>query len=155
MWPSNESTLIRGNFFRVKGNSSNLAPCRSFKNYQEAFVATSKGKINIRRQYHPPCKGSVHLSYATAGNALLEGVLQNKVKNLKKKDLIMLRIQYKLSNYEEVRNSRAFNEYDLFTQIGGIIGLMLGFSFFQLPNIVHDVIIKLKLKVAKLKCNKN
>ena len=138
----------------IKGNSSNLAPCRSFKKYQEAFVATSKGKINIRRQYRPPCKGSVHLSYATAGNAFLEGVLQNKVKNLKKKDLIMLRIQYKLSNYEEVRNGRAFNEYDLFTQVGGAIGLMLGFSFFQLPNIVIDMTLKLRLKFSKLKWNK-
>ena len=138
----------------IKGNSSKFAPCTSFEEYQEAFVATSKGKINIRRQYRPPCKGSVHLSYATAGNALLEGVLQNKVKNLKKKDLIMLRIQYKLSNYEEVRNGRAFNEYDLFTQVGGAIGLMLGFSFFQLPNIVIDMTLKLRLKFSKLKWNK-
>ena len=139
----------------IKGNSSKVAPCISIEKYHEAFVATKEGKINITRQYRPPCRELVTISYATSGNALLDGVLRKKVENLKKKDLIMLRIHYKLSNYEEVRNGRAFNEYDLFTQVGGIIGLMLGFSFFQLPNIVHDTSLKLKLKVAKLKWNKN
>ena len=138
----------------IKGNSSKVVPCTSYKKYQEAHAAITIGKINITRQYRPPCKGLVHLSYATAGNALLDGVFKSKVNNLKKDDQIMLRIQYKLSNYEEVRNGRAFNEYDLFTQVGGAIGLMLGFSFFQLPNIVIDMTLKLRLKFSKLKWNK-
>ena len=136
-------------------NSSKVAPCASYEEYQEANVASRDGKINITRQYHPPCQGLVHLSYSTAGNALLEGILQNKVNNLKKNDQIMLRIQYKLSNYEEVRNGRAFNEYDLFTQVGGAIGLMLGFSFFQLPNIFIDWTLKIKIKLSKLKWSKS
>ena len=138
----------------IEANSSKVAPCTSYEKYQKAHVASRDGKINITRQYRPPCQGLVHLSYATAGNALLEGILQNKVNNLKKNDQIMLRIQYKLSNYEEVRNGRAFNEYDLFTQVGGAIGLMLGFSFFQLPNIFIDWTLKFKMKLSKLKWSK-
>ena len=138
----------------IKGNSSKVAPCISIEKYHEAFVATNEGKINISGQYRPPCRELVTISYATAGNALLDGVIKKITKDLKKKDLIMLRIHYKLSNYEEVRNGRAFNEYDLFTQVGGAIGLMLGFSFFQLPNIVIDMTLKLRLKFLKLKWNK-
>ena len=76
----------------IEANSSKVASCTTYEKYQKAHAASRDGKINITRQYRPPCQGLVHLSYATAGNALLEGILQNKVNNLKKNDQIMLRI---------------------------------------------------------------
>mgnify|MGYP001199514832 CR=1 FL=1 len=44
---------------------------------------------------------------------------------------------YDSDEYKEILNNQAFTANDLWSQIGGIVGIMLGFSFLQVPQILQ------------------
>ena len=122
--------------------------CETIAEYNKAFNFT-QNYWNITMQYDPPCKHLISQAYATIRSSLLAGVLQRRVDELNSKRQIFLRIRYKVSDYEEVTNERLFNEWDLFSQVGGTIGLLLGFSFLQLPDALHNLAMKMKERYKK------
>ena len=42
-----------------------------------------------------------------------------------------------------------FNEWDLFTQVGGAIGMILGFSFLEIPGIIKNAVTKVRSIINK------
>ena len=47
---------------------------------------------------------------------------------------------YKIEDFEEIINNRKFDAESLFGQIGGFIGITLGISFFNMPDILLAVV---------------
>ena len=90
-------------------------------------------------EYDPPCRNLVSTSHYVTENASSKGIMNNILKPMIANELIFLRIRYRLREFEEIRNTRAFTGWDLFGQVGGIIGLMLGFSFLQVPMLVSEI----------------
>ena len=99
----------------------------------------SKEPWKITEKYPPPCKYMTSSTYSkSSGNSELIA-MQNLSRILDDQKIIMLRVIYKKDFYEEISNEQLFNEYDLFCQLGGIVGIMLGFSFLQLPELFGKV----------------
>ena len=59
-------------------------------------------------------------------------------------------LYYGSKNYKYFRNVRSFGIYDLWSQIGGFIGMLLGYSLIQTPSIMREVIAKTKSKTSKI-----
>ena len=59
--------------------------------------------------------------------------------NLKSKKVI-LKIEYAATGFREMQNYRAFGLLSLWSQIGGFVGIFLGYSLLQVPELVNGVI---------------
>ena len=106
----------------------------------------------ITERYTPPCKYTTYSSYSkSSGNSELIA-MRNLSNILEDQKIIMLRVIYKNDYYEEISNEQLFNEYDLFCQLGGIVGIMLGFSFLQLPELFSKVSLAFKYIFENTKC---
>ena len=46
----------------------------------------------------------------------------------------LIKVAYRADEYEEIRNLQKFDEESLFSQVGGLIGIMLGVSLFNMPE---------------------
>ena len=62
-------------------------------------------------------------------------------------------VNYGPEIYKNVRNTRSFGFYDLWSQIGGFVGMFLGYSLLQSPDILQGVILSLK-KYCSVKISK-
>ena len=126
-----------GSFIRDEDTLS-LPFCSDLQQYTKAQQYASDAKI-LFSEFHPPCRNLVSTSHFVVGNASSKGITNNILRPMLAKELIFLRIRYKIREFEEIRNSRAFTGWDLFGQVGGIIGLMLGFSFLQVPTLISGI----------------
>ena len=116
------ASLIRG-----KDNST-LLTCTKSDQYTQAEKYVDDISI-LTKQYDPPCRNLVTKSYFVVSNATSKGITNKIFDPMIPNKLILIRIRYKMRDFEEIVNKRSFTGWDLFGQAGGIIGLMLGFSF--------------------------
>merc|ERR1712141_713416 len=58
----------------------------------------------------------------------------------KKEDILKLKLRLSSNYFEEVKNVRKFGKDGLWANIGGYVGMILGFSFLQLIDIICDFI---------------
>ena len=58
---------------------------------------------------------------------------------------LILKFEYPLE-YKETVNTRAFIVYDLWSQIGGIVGIIVGYSLMQIPDMFEIVFIRMGLR---------
>ena len=54
-----------------------------------------------------------------------------------------------MNSYDETKNVRSFTTDAMWGSIGGYVGMVLGISFFQLPNLICDVIKSLKMCITR------
>ena len=119
-------------------DDSVLSPCTNHYQYSEALKYTQDTSI-IAKQYDPPCKTLDSTYHFDVTNAKSEGINLDTADLMIEKELIYYRIRYKMRDFEEITNQRSFTGWDLFGQVGGIVGLMLGFSFSQLPELITTI----------------
>ena len=53
-----------------------------------------------------------------------------------KGSLLELKFQYRNDKYWEIKNTRDFGMTSLWSDVGGFVGIFLGFSLFQLAEIL-------------------
>ena len=71
------------------------------------------------------------------------------------KQIFNLIVDYPVE-YRETVNKRAYNIYALFSQVGGIVGIIVGYSLMQIPDMIEFLINWLKLNCEKNKnCQNN
>ena len=56
---------------------------------------------------------------------------------------------YSVDSYDETINVRSFSLDAMWGSVGGYIGMVLGFSFYQLPNTFYDGCIIMKTLTEK------
>ena len=115
-----------------------LNQCQTYNQYSRAALHASDF-WNITQKFAPPCRYLNTLSSSQFGNAKILGLNPELRKKLNLYEALNFRILYKTNEYEEITHERLFNEWDLFGQIGGIVGIMLGFSFLQVPEMLLKV----------------
>ena len=54
-----------------------------------------------------------------------------------------------VNSYDETKNVRSFSYDAMWGSIGGYVGMVLGISFFQLPNLVCDAFRSLKTCITR------
>ena len=136
------------------GRIRNQPVCRSSVEYRP-LRSLAFDTQQITKRYSPPCKFITYLTYSKLSDHLY--AVYNLSAILDDQKLYMLRVIYKKDYYEEISNEKLFNEYDLFCQLGGIVGIMLGFSFLQIPGLTTKVssVSKSVLQNAKLRYHSN
>ena len=117
---------------------SSLSTCTKCDQYAQVEKYVDDISI-LTKQYDPPCKNLVTKSHFVVGNAKSKGITNEILDPMKPNELILIRIRYKMRDFEAITNKRSFTGWDLFGQAGGIIGLMLGFSFLQVPKLIADI----------------
>ena len=90
--------------------------------------------FNFLKSVDPPCNQVQAISYTPQGVR----------KAINDTDPPTLFVIYNSGSYREVRHIRAFDVQSLVGNIGGYIGLFLGFAFWQAPEAVKIVINKSK-----------
>ena len=95
--------------------------CKTSSKLSEAYNLSQFGNVKSSlEQYDPPCEEitvstSVDLQY---GNDL------------------NMNFQYRTDQYLEIKNKRDFGVTNLWSSIGGFVGIFLGYSLLQLPEIL-------------------
>ena len=77
----------------------------------------------------PPCSASTNIVTNTEDLARFN---DTNITNL------ILKFEYP-NDYRETVNSRNFNVYDLWSQTGGIVGIIVGYNMAQLPEALENV----------------
>ena len=62
---------------------------------------------------------------------------------------LLLAVYYGSENYKFIRNVRSFGIYDLTSQFGGIIGMLLGFSLMQVYSLLEWVLARANFNLLK------
>ena len=82
--------------------------------------------------YSPPCS---ELSNIVTTNEDVTRFDDENVTNL------ILKFEYS-KDYRETVNARSFNVYDLWSQIGGVVGIIVGYNMAQIPDALENFIKK-------------
>ena len=120
---------------------SNLSYCTGSSHYR--FYNATVGqhwdsRHLIYKEYTPPCTKMI-VTYDLSPRE--DEYILREHYNLDA-DLVF-KVFYRLDEYEEIKNLQKFDEESLFSQIGGFVGIMLGVSFFNVPDIMSHIIFKL------------
>ena len=67
---------------------------------------------------------------------------------------IILRFEYP-TNYREIINKREFSVYELWSQIGGIMGIMVGYSLMQIPDTLKGIFVWINTIFGRTKITPN
>ena len=80
----------------------------------------------------------------------------NKVQNQSCFIKVRIKVEYVAEDYKETQNYRAFGALSLLSQIGGCIGMFLGYSLLHLPELIDSVMnwIRQSLCFKRKKLNK-
>ena len=84
--------------------------------------------------YQPPCSQMRSIVTKT------EDLTRFEDKNVTK---VILKFEYPL-DYKIIINDRSFNAYDLWSQIGGIVGVIIGYSLAQIPETMERLAASLR-----------
>ena len=113
------------------GNPISLPECQSKKEYKKFtnYTADQPGYMNKAQElYMQPCK-QMTITY----------VVEKENYEEKGNDKIYVTINYIAQTYKLICNTREFSLKDLWSQIGGFVGIFLGYSLLQLPDLLYIV----------------
>ena len=66
---------------------------------------------------------------------------------------LLIDIKYKTEDYEEVLSSKKFDAETTLSQVGGLLGIMIGFSFINIPKLFMAAVSKVKQTYTFFKRN--
>lgn len=138
-----DDTDIRNNFMQKVGCippywkpmdnlPSELALCTSSKQLKEAYdISKYESLRNEINQYDPPC---VEMTVSSSIDMQDSGTYKN----------MDLKFHYRTDKYVETVNKRDFGLESLWSSIGGFVGMFLGYSLLQVPDILIRIIDRFK-----------
>ena len=117
-----EKTRCLPPYWKYFGNkSTNLTKCISANQLKISNrYSNSKKARRILNKLKPPCE---EFSVTSSVDMRDHGNLQ-------------LSFQYRSDQYLEIRNMRKFGLISLWSSIGGLVGIFLGFSMFQMSEVI-------------------
>ena len=122
--------------------STTMSFCTKVEQYHRYWSNYNTRDINMaRRKDPPPCK-KVSLTYdiSTKEDALEYRYIEKVIGDL------LIIIDYRTDEYEEIISHKKFTEETLFGQIGGLLGIMVGVSFVSIPGMLEKLFARSKRK---------
>ena len=110
--------------------------CATTNEMEEIFYAI-KNKENILASYEPPCdymKVSV-------------GIIQQPYYSY----WMLIKLIYMDENYQEIVNTQDFGFESFWSGVGGFVGIFLGYSLLQFPDVMETFLVWCSLKLAVMK----
>ena len=101
--------------------------CQSHEQFQKAYQALSNYKDTLR-SYERPCVDM---------RVLVREQLNEPLKNRHKE--IDIKLTYNEGTYQEIINTRDFGMDSFWTSVGGFVGLFLGYSISQVPDLIASI----------------
>ena len=124
--------------------SSNLTYCTNPEDYKRYWSHYNSRQGNAAYgKYQSPCR-KISLSYDLSSK---EDFTELRIMGIIG-DLVVM-VNYNTEEYEEIISLRKFDGESLFSQIGGLIGIMLGVSFVNIPDMLEKVASKVKEEYRK------
>ena len=118
-------------FFPV---NNSLAVCRSSKQYEDILNWNLDLRKNeIRSLYDPPCN-----QMSLVGSFYFKNKIFFNQNSDKGENELLFRVYYPSQTYQEITNKKDFGFESLWSCIGGFVGIFLGYSLMQLPEILSD-----------------
>ena len=125
--------------------SSNLTHCTNTEDYKLFWSHYNSRQNNIAYgKYQIPCR-KISLAYDLSSK---EDHTELRIMGIIG-DLVVT-VNYNTEEYEEIISLRKFDGESLFSQIGGLIGIMVGVSFVNIPDMLEKVASKIKEEYRKL-----
>ena len=114
-------------------NIDGFAECR--KSHQLAeFNNYIEGYKGILHSYIPPC---VDMKMIVLSNQDNFGPRDNET---------IIKVIYTEISYQEIENKQEFSFESFFSGVGGFIGIFLGYSLHQLPDLLHHISDRIRTK---------
>ena len=107
--------------------------CKTFTAYEQVWSNFITNKWNsTANRYLPPC----NKMKVTSDVQMSAHNVPNVSDILKTYNWNLLEFLYLTNEYEEVQNVKTVDLEDLFSQIGGSVGILLGYSILQIPTLI-------------------
>ena len=117
-------------------NYSAFPDCISQNQIAAIHNATSKPQDTIAL-YDPPCdEMNVVTNVILTPHGNIDGKRNSILNAMFSKGKLFLRIHYLDRTYQEVTNNRDFGFGSFWASVGGLIGIFLGYSMLQMPELV-------------------
>ena len=101
--------------------------CQSHEQFQKVYQALNNYKDTLR-SYERPCVDM---------RVLVQEQLNEPLKNRHKE--IDIKLTYNEGTYKEIINTRDFGMDSFWISVGGFVGLFLGYSISQIPDLIASV----------------
>ena len=85
---------------------------------------------NVSKLYVPPCTQMTSIVSSVHSITPAKFSFGTPTKSVK------IRIEYAMNGFKQATNHRAFGVLSLWSQIGGFVGILLGYSLLQLPSLM-------------------
>ena len=115
-------------YWKPPNSSNNLVDlCKTQKQFKEVYQLI-KDPVRIMKQYDPPCE-----------EMQIPVTVQELDMNGRKHRFLTMKIviRYSTEIYQEISNFRDYNLDTLWSSVGGFIGIFLGYSLLQLPELLQ------------------
>lgn len=140
-----------GDYVNGLVSQTNLPECDKKKLYKLAFNFSVEDSFDaVAKHYLQPCTQMSSVVTTTES--------QKKSPNTNKPS-VALSFEYPVE-YRETLNQREYSIYDLWSQIGGVVGIIVGYSLMQIPQTIERTFVwsqefhKKRYEMAKLSKNK-
>ena len=120
----------------LNGNSLISDTCNM--NQFNSFATEYSAKYNfgnISKLYIEPCYQTTNVVSLAQSLIPLKDDFSSFIGRASKMS-VKIRIEYAMKGYKKATNNRAFGILNLWSQIGGFVGMFLGYSLLQLPSLV-------------------
>ena len=118
----------------LNGNSLISDTCNMNQFNSFATEYTAKYNFgNISKLYIEPCYQTTNV--VSLAQSLIP-LNDDFFSSMASKMSVKIRIEYAMKGYKKATNNRAFGILSLWSQIGGFVGMFLGYSLLQLPSLV-------------------
>ena len=105
----------------ISSNAPNYKRCSSTDKLSEAYDLSRFGNVKLSLEQHdPPCE---EMTVSTSVDLQFGNDLN-------------MNFQYRTDQYLDIINKRDFGARNLWSSIGGFVGIFLGYSLLQLPEIL-------------------
>ena len=123
--------------------ASNMSFCTKPSQYKQFWGITNH---LVFQNYTPPCK-KISITYDMS--------TKDDYPELRKftNGELLIDIKYKTEDYEEVLSSKKFDAETTLSQVGGLLGIMIGFSFINIPKLFMAAVSKAKQTYTFIKRN--
>ena len=110
-------------------DASHPVPCTEQEQYQKisSFLPTTGNADKARKFYLQPCS-QMNIVYSITQSDQVPN-RRELIKHL------ILKIQFSPETYKQTKNYEAFTFTCLYSQVGGLVGMFLGYSVMQLPHL--------------------